>query len=535
MTFQRFCVLLLLASATAVLPGAAQTRPQVPTRPNVLFIAVDDLRPEGRTFNSSSPVETPNIDRLARRAVAFRRAYVQQAVCSPSRTSLLTGRRPDSTRIFDLQTHFRLTIPDVVTLPQHFKAHGYHTQGLSKIYHGGLDDPASWSAPHWTPSAPEYGDPALVRALRAERDRRRAAGETVAPEVVDRDPATGLALKLRAPGRRVLGPAWEAPDVPDGALKDGETADKAIALLQEYKDKTQPFFLAVGLLKPHLPFVAPKRYYDRYPLSSIRLPSNYGQPENAPRIALTNWGELRGYRDIPPEGPLPEDQARQLIRAYYASTTYADAQIGKLLDALDRLKLRDNTIVVLWGDHGWHLGEQGLWCKHTNFENATRAPLLVSAPAFAKASAGRPGSAKASAGRLGSAKASAGKGAQGVSNALVEFVDIYPTLTELAGLPRPDQLEGVSLVPLLTAPDRPWKRAAFSQYPRAKGMGYSMRTDRYRYTEWPEGDRVVRELYDHHVDPGETRNVADAPEHAALVRELSAQLRAGWRKAVPST
>jgi iduronate 2-sulfatase len=257
--------------------------------------------------------------------------------------------------------------------------------------------------------------------------------------------------------------------------------------------------------------VAPKRYYDRYPPSSIRLPSNYSEPENAPRIALTNWAELRGYRDMPQTGPLSEDQARQLIRAYYAATTYADAQIGRILDALERLDLSDNTIVVVWGDHGWHLGEQGLWCKHTNFEMATRAPLVITRPKLPRGRAGA------------------------TSNALVEFVDIYPTLTELAGLPRPDNLEGVSLVPLLTAPDRPWKRAAFSQYPRGKGMGYSIRTDRYRYTEWSEGERIVRELYDHRTDPAETRNVADAPQHQSVVRDLGEQLRAGWRKALPST
>lgn len=473
---------------------------------NVLFIAVDDLRPQLGCYGVTK-MHTPNIDALAARGTLFNRAYCQQAVCSPSRTSLLTGRRPDTTRVYDLQTHFRLYLPDVVTLPQYFKQEGYFTQGFSKIYHGGLDDPVSWSVPHWRPRGPAYLKPTTLAALQKERRRLQAQGKLRPTKVLKRDPKTGIPLKVWRPRVRLRGPAWEDPDVPDPALPDGKTADRVIEALRTVKDRR--FFLAAGFLKPHLPFVAPKKYYDLYPPGALTLADNPFPPKDCPQLALTNFGELRAYSDIPPVGPLDDKKALELIHGYYACTSYVDAQIGRVLTELDRLGLRRNTVVILWGDHGWQLGEHGLWCKHTNFEVAARAPLLCAAPGQRAAGA--------------------------TTNALTEFVDIYPTLCDLCGLPLPAGLEGTSFAPLLDHPNRPWKKAAFSQYPRGRYMGYSMRTDRYRYTEWGLLGQppVGVELYDHRTDPEENVNLAYRPENKDLVARLSMQLRRGWRAARP--
>lgn len=473
---------------------------------NVLFIAVDDLRPECGCYGVPF-MKTPNIDALAERGTLFNRAYCQQAVCSPSRTSLLTGRRPDTTGIYDLRTHFRLTIPDVVTLPQYFKNHGYHTQGLSKIYHGGLDDPQSWSVPHWVPHAAAYGTKEVMNAIQEEKKRLRAQGEVLSDTAIETDPKTGTVLRVKGPTRKAMGPAWEAPDVPDNALADGMTADKAVEVLREVKDK--PFFLAVGFLRPHLPFVAPKKYFDLYPPEQVKLAPNPFRPKDAPDLAFANWGELRQYKGIPKKGSMPDKEALELRRAYYAAVSYTDAQIGKVVNELEKLGLRDNTVIILWGDHGWQLGEHGEWCKHTNFEVATRSPMIISAPGQ---------------------KAPGSK-----TDALAEFVDIYPTLCELCDLPQPKGLEGRSFAPLMNDPKKPWKTAAFSQYPRGKTMGYSVRTDRYRYTEWiePEKGAVAQELYDHRTDPQENTNVAGLPENKAVVQELSRKLHAGWKGALP--
>ncbi len=494
---------------SAAVAAAEHTKPAASPKLNVLFIAVDDLRPEAGCYGNTL-IRTPNIDRLAARGTTFLRAYCQQAVCSPSRTSLLLGRRPDTTRVYDLQTHFRLHLPEVTTLPEHFKKHGYHAQGLSKIYHGGLDDRRSWSVPHWSPSAPGYGSPAILQELRAEQARLREEHGGPAERVLQRDPETGAALKLSQPKFRARGPAWEAAPVNDDELADGQTAKRAVELLGEIKDK--PFFLAVGFLKPHLPFVAPKKYFDMYRREQFHPAANPNPPQDCPEIAMHSWGELRAYKDIPAKGPLTDEMAIDLIHGYYAATSYTDAMIGRVLDELDRLGLAERTVVVLWGDHGWHLGDQGLWCKHTNFEKATRAPLIISAPG------------QKAAGRR--------------SNALAEFVDIYPTLVELCGLPLPEGLEGASAAPLLDEPDRSWKTAAFSQYPRGSVMGYTMRTDRYRYTEWrpkKPGPPLAIELYDHREDPEENANLAGRPEFKELVEKLAAQLKTGWQGAQPNT
>jgi len=462
-------------------------------RPNVLFIAVDDMRPDFGCYSGIGM--SPNLDKLAAGGVTFRRAYCQQAVCSPSRTSLLTGKRPDATKVWDLETHFRDHIPDTVTLPQLFKQNGYHTAGMGKIYHGGFDDPASWSEPHRTAKgAKGYALPENQQIVEVSRNEARQRGK-----------------KGKALNRAGRGPATESADVPDDTYADGQVAAMAVETLGGLSKREEPFFLAVGFVKPHLPFVSPKKYWDLYERSQFTLPENYlVPPKDAPPFAGTTWGELRNYSDIPDKAPLSDEEALELIHGYYAALSYTDAQIGKVLDELDRLGLAESTIVVVWGDHGWKLGEHGMWCKHTNFELDARVPLIVRAP---------------------------GKEAGAVSDGLVEFVDIYPTLAELAGLTAPGDLEGASFAPLLDDPARPWKTAAFSQYPRSHErmqlMGYSLTDGRYRFTRWVERKNpkeiVALELYDHETDPGENVNVASDPAYAEAVKTLTTLADGGWR------
>ena len=474
-------------------------------KPNVLFIAVDDLRPELGCYGQTH-LHTPNIDRLAANGIQFNRAYCQYPVCNASRASLLTGLRPDSTGVFDNSTHFRTQAPGVVTLPQQFKEHGYHTQAFGKLYHGAFeqayvgrsfDDLPSWSTGHW------YGSPQYYFSPRGIEVAREVYGKKFHK--------SGLELE----GWKsvfVQGLATEAPDVPDNLLYDGEMTDLAIKALDGLKElKEKPFFLAVGYLKPHLPFVAPKKYWELYERASLPLPNPAQAPQDAPAVALPSSSELRvQYTDMREED-LSEAQTRELRHGYYACVSYVDALIGRLLDELDRLGLRENTIVVLWGDHGYHLGEQNLWGKLTDFELAARVPLIVSAP---------------------------GRKASGVrSDALVELVDVYPSLCELAGLPLPPHLEGISFVPLLAAPAQPWKAAAFTQVVHGTAMGHSLRTERYRFTRWHQTksptETVAVELYDFLKDPVEVENIAARPESAELVKELAAKLDAGWRAARP--
>jgi arylsulfatase A-like enzyme len=459
---------------------------------NVLFIAVDDLRPELGCYGHPV-VKSPNIDRLAREGTLFNRAYCQQAVCNPSRASLMTGLRPDTLGVYDLPTHFRDRKPDAVTIAQHFKDQGYYTEGIGKIFHtghGNRDDKLSWSVIRNHRRAPRFG-PEGQRILAQQKADLKKAGKE---------------------GGRAGGPPWEAPDVDDDALADGSIAAGAIDILREVKDK--PFFLAVGFLNPHLPFVAPKKYWDLYSPQDIRLAENPYPPRDAPSYATHDSGELRAYWGIPPKGPLREDQARKMVHGYWAAVSYVDACVGRLLYELDRLKLRENTVVILWGDHGWFLGEHGMWCKHANYEDAARAPLIISAP---------------------------GQKRPGVKcDALVEFVDIFPSLADLCGLSQPKGLEGWSFKPLCDAPDQPWKTAAFNLYPRnipgqGAGMGRSIRTDRYRLVEWtvPHTDVREYELYDHQTDPDENVNLAGRPECKGLVGELADRLHAGWKAGLP--
>ncbi len=518
---------LLSAIALAIaLPALGNAAEPAPHRPNILFIAVDDLRPELGAYGKDY-IKSPNIDALARAGITFNRAFCQQAVCSPTRSSLMTGTRPDTTKVYDLVTRFRTALPDVVTLGQHFKNNGYFVQGMGKIYHGGLDDAATWSVPWGTPAAPVYALPENIKLNERRyevdpddegtRPAAKAKGKGKDKSKSAAAPATAEGTK--AGKKNIRGPAFEGADVPDNTFQDGKVAELAVATLQEISQKKEPFFLAVGFIRPHLPFVSPKKYWDLYDPAKIELAPNKFYPKDAPDYAIRkNGNEIDNYHGIP-AGSIPDDIARQLKHGYYASVSYTDAQVGKLLAELDRLELRENTIVILWGDHGWKLGEHDAWAKHSNCENDTNAPLILSVPGM--------------------------KNAGAHTDALVEFVDIYPTLSELAGLPLPSHLEGVSMKPLLADPTRAWKTAAFSQYPRSSGkagakldlMGYAMRTDRYRFTVWVDRSDHSKidaiELYDHQLDPQENTNIAKVPAHTELVQQLLAQWRKGWQGAKP--
>jgi iduronate 2-sulfatase len=452
---------------------------------NVLFIAVDDLRPELACYGHAM-VKSPNIDRLASKGLLFERAYCQQAVCGATRFSLMTGLRPDTTGVYGNQQPLRKTMPDVLSLPQHFQQHGYETVSLGKIYHHADDDNhIGWTGEAWRPK----GDWAGRGYLAPESIRR----------ILPPDKANGFTG---------VGPAYESADVPDDAYPDGKTAKKAIEELRRLKQAGKPFFLAVGMVRPHLPFNAPQRYWDLYDRADIQVPEWATWPQGMPSLAGTSWGELRKYAGMPRSGPMPEEEAVNLIHGYYASVSYADALIGEVINELETLQLRDNTVIILWGDHGWKLGDYGAWCKHTNFELDTHVPLILALPD------------QETAGRR--------------TDALVEFVDIFPTLAELCGLKIPTTCEGTSMVPLLADPARTWKNAAFSQYPRGKTMGYSIRSGKWRYTEWVDrrtGGVMGRELYGHSDGPVAIRNLAGKPEHAETVDELSKMLDRGqgWR------
>ncbi len=469
-----------LTAAAAALPthlAAAESR----SKPSVLFIAVDDLRPQLGCYGDDR-ILSPNIDRLAREGMVFERTYCQQAICMASRASLMSGYRPDKGEMHRRGPLYK-HVPGALSLNKHFLGNGYETVSIGKIYHHRSDDEVGWSTEAFHPEGKWIG-----RGYLSEE-----AIECVREYTEKYPKAT----------RRGIGPPFECADVPDGAYADGVSAEYAISELNRLKDET--FFLAVGFYKPHLPFNAPKKYWDLYAEEEIELAENPFAPKGVPREALTDWGELRAYHGMPKKGPMPDHLARTLIHGYRACVSYTDAMIGKVLDELDRLGLRENTVVVLWGDHGWKLGEHGMWCKHTNFELDTHVPLIISAPEM-KARGGR-------------------------TPALTEFVDIYPTLCELCGLELPEHLEGRSMAPLLDDPGLQWKEAAYSQYPHGAAMGYSVRTDRHRYTEWRDmksGKIRAKELYDHQNDPHENENLANTPGSQRQMNKLSRTLRKGF-------
>lgn len=444
-------------------------------RPNVLFIAVDDMNNDLGCYGHPL-VQSPNIDRLAKRGVRFDRAYCQFPLCSPSRSSLLTGLRPATTRVYDLQYHFRNGMPDVVTLPQLFKINGYYSARVGKIYHygnpgqigtSGLDDPPSWH---------EVVNPA---------GRDKTVLET---DIINYTPKRGLgsAMCFLADAKGT-----------DEEHTDGKVALEAIKLLEKHKDR--PFFLAAGFYKPHTPYVAPRKYFDLYPLEKMQLPlASADQVKALPRPALSSTMPS-------PYFGVTLDQARECKQAYYAAISFVDAQIGKLLDAMDRHKLWDNTIVVFWSDHGYHVGEHGLWMKQSLFEESARVPMIVAAP-----------------GARGNGKACA---------RTVELVDLYPTLADLAKLTRPKDLAGASLRPLLDDPGKAWDRPAYTQVQRGGFPGYAVRTERWRYIEWDDGKQGTQ-LYDHDADPHEHENLASNPKHAATVKEMQAVVKRNWPKRI---
>lgn len=510
--------------------GVAQA--QKGEKPNILFIAVDDLKPELGCYGNKM-VKSPNIDRLAKMGTVFMSNYCQQAVCGPTRASLMTGMRPDHTKVWDLKTKMRDMNPDIVTLPQYLASKGYVTSGIGKIYHPSCadkqSDAPSWTIPFLKAEASDYanglGEPTLKSyRSKAVIDMVEAQGGPVSKHKQKEN------MDEEGGGGSRKGTATECLDLPDDAYEDGVNAKLAVVQLAKLTKDKKPFFFAVGFHKPHLPFVAPKKYWELYNREEMPLAKFAEHSKNGPEIAYHNSSELRNYTDIPEfvsfeKGSnhigLKTEKQKELIHGYYSAISYMDAQVGLLLKALDSLGITKNTIIVLWGDHGWHLGDHDLWEKHTNFEQATRSPLIVAAPGM---------------------KA-------GQTKSLSEHVDVFPTVCALAGVAVPEFLEGKSLAPLMKDNKVSVKEFAMSQYPRklnhgemtAKGytdnkiMGYSLRTDRFRYTLWmnngytskeafTEARVYTSEMYDFVKDPLEKVNVVNDANYAKESVELKTKM-----------
>lgn len=461
----------LFLSASSLIAGSSNDK-------NVLIFFIDDLRPELGCYGVDY-IKSPNIDRLADSGVVFDRAYCQQALCGPSRISMMSGMYPHTSGVMDLWTPLTKAIPNAMSLPRYFKERGYKTFSYGKVYHHARDDTGSWTElmPKLTV---KYANPATLQGIKD----RVAEGEK-----------KGLSIdEIRILGK---GPAVESADVADNAYPDGQIADKAVESLRKHKNER--FFMCVGFPKPHLPFAAPKRYWDLYERDQFEVPKKV-RPEGAPSLAFTVWGELRGYRGMPKDGLLTDKLTRELKHGYAASVSYMDAQVGKVMAELNRQGLRDNTIVVFWGDHGWKLGEYGTWCKHTNFELDAEVPLIISAPGFAKGERSR---------------------------ALVEMIDIFPTLATLTGGAIPESCDGMSMEPILKDPSKEFRPYALTMYPRGSVTGFSMNDGRWRYTEWihkPTKEIKWRELYDHKDSSVSHINEASNPEYASLIASLSEQL-----------
>jgi len=438
-------------------------------RMNVLFIAVDDMNNHLGCYGDPL-VKSPNIDKLAARGVRFDRAYCQFPLCSPSRTSLMTGLRPDTTEVFDLKKHFRSVIPDVVTLPQHFQKSGYYAARVGKIYHygnpgdigtDGLDDLPSWDH----------------RVNPSGRDK------TEESKIINYTPKRGLGSSL----------SLLAAEGTDEEQTDGMVATEIIKLMEANKDK--PFFLAAGFYRPHCPYVAPKKYFDLYPLEKIQLPPiSESEFHDVPNAALASTNPRPWFG-------VTEEEARKSKPAYFATISFVDAQVGRLLSALDRLKLTDKTVIVFWSDHGYHLGEHGLWMKQSNFEESARMPMIIAGPGVKRAPNG--------------------------CQRTVELLDLYPTLADMCGLPKPDKAQGISLRPLLQNASAKWDHPAYTQVQRGGTPGHSVRTERWRYTEWDNGQDGAQ-LYDHQLDPLELNNLINDPQHASVVKEMKALVLKNW-------
>ncbi|CAN1515177.1 AslA Arylsulfatase A and related enzymes [Flavobacteriaceae bacterium] len=529
--FKFATILFLFVVSNAVI---AQKKPT--SKPNILFIAVDDLKPLLGCYGNTL-VKSPNIDRLAKMATVFNRNYCQQAICGPTRASIMTGTRPDVTKIWNLTTQMRDANPNTLTLPQYLISQGYTTSGIGKIYHpssaiGGVD-PVSWSIPYLKSKESDFpaelGLPANGQYQLSETKARMTPDIIAERKQQNKD----LAANDENP-KSIKGPSTECMDLPDNAYQDGVNALLAKEQIIKLSKDNKPFFMAVGFSKPHLPFVAPKKYWDLYNRDDMPIASFQEHSKNGPLIAYHQSGELRNYLDIPEFATLPADSLRiglkiekqkELIHGYYAAISYMDAQVGILLNTLESLGTLDNTIVVLWGDHGWHLGDHDLWHKHTNFEEATRAPLIIAGPGI-----------------------KAGK-----TSSLTEFVDVFPTICDLAGVAIPKNLDGKSLKPLMLNNKTKGKEYSISQYPRklkklqlaktnypnANMMGYSLRTDQYRYTIWMnnftskdtfnESQVYASEMYDYVKDPLEKVNVVNDKNYTSISASLKSKMIAFFK------
>lgn len=493
-----------LSSVASVM--AAESNPE---KKNVLFIAVDDMKPLLGCYGDKT-AQTPVMDRLASQGALFTNAYCQQAVSGPSRASLLTGMCPDNTKVWDLKTLIRSKNPDVVTLPQYFKENGYHVAGIGKIFDPrSVDsgkDVISWSDKFMDEQPyldEKYGKPIMAHY---QGDEIRALYEKYLKEAKSK----GLKnKKAEQYAFKYIKMTTECADVPDNAYLDGATAEGAVQFIADYKSD-EPLFLAVGFKKPHLPFCAPKKYWDMYEREDMPLAEYRKKAEGSPDFAYHKCGELQSYSDIPElisfsdidNVVLPEDKQRELIHGYYACISYTDAQIGKVIDALKKKGMLENTIIVLWGDHGWHLGDHGLWNKHTNFEHATHVPMIIIDPSSKHREVNHP----------------------------VEFLDIYPTLCELNGLLVPSHTDGQSLAAVIKSEndETSLKPYAASQYPRVNKMGYSIRDGRYRYTVWVDWKNkttnpekiYAEELYDYKKDPNETVNLVSDKKYSKALQQM---------------
>ncbi len=490
---------------------AASQKEQVSEKKNILFIAVDDLKPLLGCYGDKV-AKTPNIDKLAAQGTVFTSAYCQQAVSAATRASLLTGWYPDKTQVWDLKTKMRNKNPEVVTLPQYYIDNGYTTMGIGKIYDprevDKKQDVHSWSEPYY--DYEDYLDKNYGRPVMAQYQSEAVKKEY--KKYVEEAKAQGLTKKneIEKYVTKFVKPTTECVNIPDDAYSDGAIANGAVSIINNYDYAGgKPMFLAVGFKKPHLPFCAPEKYWNMYKRNEMPLAPFRKRAENSPAYAYHNCGELQLYSDIPSiisfsdvyNTQIPDDKARELIHGYYACVSYMDAQVGKVIDALKKKGELDNTIIVLWGDHGWHLGDHGLWNKHTNFEQSTRVPYIIVDPSSKSQKVDSP----------------------------VEFLSIYPTLCELSGLPIPEGLDGESVASVVkTGKSTNTKQYAVSQFPRGQKMGYSIRDKRYRYTVWVDwknrqlnAEHVFdEELYDYEKDPNETINVATDASYAEALKQM---------------
>ena len=522
----------LLIIAVVIVNTTTPIMAQQKSKPNVLFIAVDDLKPVLGCYGDKL-IKTPNIDRLAKMGTVFLNNYCQQAVCGPTRASLLTGLRPDVTQVRDLKTKMRDINPNIVTIPEYFISQGYQTSGVGKIFHPSCVekkvDPQSWSIPYLVAKDSDYFNGNVPIQKHYQSPELRAAQEKTEVAVVVENGKKKAKKDDGDDESEARGPAFECLDLPDNAYDDGVSALLAQNQMIQLAKNKKPFFMAVGFRKPHLPFVAPKKYWDLYNRKDLPLAEFQEHASDTKNFPYQYPGELISYSGVKEFAKydkndenkfgLAIDKQKELIHAYYAAISYTDAQVGILLNTLEKLGTLDNTIIVLWGDHGWHLGDHDMWGKHTNYEQATKAPLIIVGPGI------KPGQSKS----------------------MTEFVDVFPTLCELSGGTVPANLDGKSLVPVMKNNKVSVKEYAMSQYPRkmdkadikpedgkGKLMGYSMRTEQYRYTVWLKNftsdqaystDKVyTKELYDYVKDPLEKVNVSDDKNYTAIAADLDKKL-----------